>query len=763
MNAAVNQPWSQPELDPMAQMSSADLDDLGNLFEFGDIDLNNIPNVDTNPFGDALQQAQNLSHPGTPLNSMSTAPAPSGTSAQDFGGHDQYSVQQDAERQREQYMLRSVNQTPTSHPFTEPMYQPSMQQLYGLPHPQQFQYPQQHGFPPNHHVPPTPNSFDMRGEAGRFMQHQQQQHQLDPQQRAIMEQLYQIRKDDAIAFTPMVSPAGTPQYHMQPEFAVPGAYFSPLTSPMLHAQNAQQTQQHRQSYYTNPSTAPSSNATSPIDLSIDMNMTGDATTSSEQVNPQSRKPRRKTATPRSAGASAWTRQSPISKPQKRKSGSMLSSMVPVGELDTIMAEAQKSVNDQPGSAGLQIPLAFNTSSEDGSISPEPLSESLMGPPPRPGSSLTQSPALSVHRQEAKSAATPKSLLSRKSDDREQTNGGAHDDSSAIEIGDLEDLELPEAAAQQASRPSLKQIDTKVAQGMDSTEQTPRMSARKTPKFGPMSTPSSASALASPSGLTSPISATTPGSLLKDRAQDGKGGRMNKKRSSISANTSNMPSPALRPRISPSIKPLLPEGTALHSPTHALLLASKSNYQNLLEGNHLPGVKFPDSLSTGLTSKRTSHKVAEQGRRNRINDALKEMQALVPKEYLFGKGKHSSDESPEAGVGGEGEGCDGKESKEDAAAKSNSSKASTVESANVYIRNMQRRQAEEAAENEALRRRVEEMERRLTEQMGGCAGVGTVPISGAVEEGGGAAVAASTEMLVDEHAEESASPELVKVL
>jgi hypothetical protein len=101
-------------------------------------------------------------------------------------------------------------------------------------------------------------------------------------------------------------------------------------------------------------------------------------------------------------------------------------------------------------------------------------------------------------------------------------------------------------------------------------------------------------------------------------------------------------------LSPSIKPLLQEGSRskfpspaeayttanndfladLHSPTHALL-ASKSNYQNLLEGNHLLGISYPDSLSTGLTSKRTSHKVAAQRRRNRINDALKEMRALIP--------------------------------------------------------------------------------------------------------------------------------------
>lgn len=150
------------------------------------------------------------------------------------------------------------------------------------------------------------------------------------------------------------------------------------------------------------------------------------------------------------------------------------------------------------------------------------------------------------------------------------------------------------------------------------------------------------------------------------------------------------------------------GTAasLHSPTHALLLASKSNYQNLLEGNHLPGVNYPDSLSTGLTSKRTSHKVAEQGRRNRINDALKEMQSLLPKPPSKGVKENNSDESPEAMPDG-----DSKESKEDAAVKSNSSKAATVESANEYIRKLQR-------ENAALlmiKKEHDEMKKKLDEQ------------------------------------------------
>lgn len=68
---------------------------------------------------------------------------------------------------------------------------------------------------------------------------------------------------------------------------------------------------------------------------------------------------------------------------------------------------------------------------------------------------------------------------------------------------------------------------------------------------------------------------------------------------------------------------------MNAETSALLLASKSNYQNILDGTHLPGVTYPEALSENLTSKRTSHKIAEQGRRNRINTALQEIAALLP--------------------------------------------------------------------------------------------------------------------------------------
>jgi hypothetical protein len=63
-------------------------------------------------------------------------------------------------------------------------------------------------------------------------------------------------------------------------------------------------------------------------------------------------------------------------------------------------------------------------------------------------------------------------------------------------------------------------------------------------------------------------------------------------------------------------------------TRAVLRASQRSYESILSGMHLPGVIYPSDLPTNQTSKRTSHKIAEEGRRNRINTALKELQAVL---------------------------------------------------------------------------------------------------------------------------------------
>ncbi|KAF2221355.1 hypothetical protein BDZ85DRAFT_170477, partial [Elsinoe ampelina] len=116
-------------------------------------------------------------------------------------------------------------------------------------------------------------------------------------------------------------------------------------------------------------------------------------------------------------------------------------------------------------------------------------------------------------------------------------------------------------------------------------------------------------------------------------------------------------------------------------TQAYLLASKSNYTHLLEGTLLPGVSYPESLSSGLTSKRTSHKIAEQGRRNRINEALKEMQSLLPPPAVRKKAKGS----PNPSTNGK---ASNPASTAAAEAKAANSKAATVESAIVYIKALQ---------------------------------------------------------------------------
>lgn len=143
------------------------------------------------------------------------------------------------------------------------------------------------------------------------------------------------------------------------------------------------------------------------------------------------------------------------------------------------------------------------------------------------------------------------------------------------------------------------------------------------------------------------------------------------------------SPILRPRVSPRISPRISprldsSSSSIHNMQHnnkrssmsggsnnininnmnrmghasdlSALLASKSNYQNIVEGNHNQlGLVYPDTLSADLTSKRTSHKIAEQGRRNRINTALADLAKMLSDGGggVNGSGSRSGDEAATA--------------------------------------------------------------------------------------------------------------------
>ena len=95
----------------------------------------------------------------------------------------------------------------------------------------------------------------------------------------------------------------------------------------------------------------------------------------------------------------------------------------------------------------------------------------------------------------------------------------------------------------------------------------------------------------------------------------------------------------------------------------------------MDGTLLPGVSYPETLAENLTSKRTNHKLAEQGRRNRINNAPKEIEALVPQEFI--NMKHAKDASPR--------GPTGIEKEKEKSANQTISKASAVEMAIDYIK------------------------------------------------------------------------------
>lgn len=678
--------------------------DFANFLDIGDLDLASFSPLGQDHHGERADGTQPSHQMGNAESQLfSTDPM-----MHDFGA-DQFELPMPMDQEQilqpnTNYMLHD-NHDFSDHANNQSW--PSQQQ--------QTQNAQSHLYQPPQHVPPTPNSYDMQGSAAHFL-HQQ----MDPQARAFLEQRYQLRKDDtAMAFTPLVSPAVTPQdSHFQtlPEFTIPGAYFSPLTSPALQAQNASQHQHQMLSYHTNPSTAGSSLATSPIDLSGDVDMAGHNSAAPEPA----RRTRRKTQAPRSAGPAARVRQSPIVKAQQKRKSSHLSTVIQPKDVDDLLQHATSHSN--PASLLRTAPTTDRSGSD--SISPEPLSESVMGPPPRPVSAI-QSPALLAHSQSAPASAsvnatlgapaTPASLMSLKRARQLNANQtvltSPHSINTIPQPGEdspmFDDFSLPPAANDMPQRPLPNRIITDTPISADAT---PRLAARKTPKLGPSGTVTPSPCI---SAIASPSIAATPFSLTGRKLEPKTAPRSIKKRGSIGG---PLISPAIRPKISPSIKPLLPEGgvyskcnmlstsltclARMNESQQALLLASKSNYTHILEGTLLPGVTYPESLSSGLTSKRTSHKIAEQGRRNRINDALKEMQALLPQttpklkptnsngsggpDKTAGAIEDDDDERLENGKNGASE-----------SSKSASSKAATVESAIDYIKLLQQERLQHA--------------------------------------------------------------------
>ncbi|KAI9788293.1 MAG: hypothetical protein M1816_006978 [Peltula sp. TS41687] len=573
---------------------------------------------------------------------------------------------------------------------------------------------QEHVYQGQYMIPPTPNSIEMRGGAARYYQ------QVDAQTQA-QALRYQRLKEDQMIFTPLVSPAVTPleANFALPEYTIPGAYLSPLTSPAIEAQSSIS---HRVNYHKS-SRSDTSIASSPLDV---LDSTTLVSTTCATSQPGTAKRVRRTSIANRNPARV-VRQSPSMKPQRKKAP--VNTILPTKDRVEHILDAQSQSNGakvvQSGPGGLSIPRGRETS-ESESISPEPLSEALMPPPPPPPRSVS-----GRESSTGVAGANHVGLAARAADG----NGSSSDLHPATPASLMRLQKQPPPRVTDARRPSLT-LDVSVSAGPENTgksaethgssdvsassnsnagldvtttddlsQVTPTVPARK-PRTSKLSnTPTSA---VSAGDERSPLlkGLTSPQVVASGKKADGKASRRagTKRTTSGSVHVS----PALRPKISPSIKPLLPEGVTLSAEASALLLASKSNYQNILEGNHLPGVSYPEALSTNLTSKRTSHKIAEQGRRNRINQALQEIASLLPptmpgKDSAPGSGGEGSSGGGGGGgnhVGGGGGGGGGQQ-------QLSNSKASTVEMAIEYIRALQRDLSETKGKLEAAEKKLEE--------------------------------------------------------
>ncbi|KAJ5934633.1 hypothetical protein N7466_004180 [Penicillium verhagenii] len=521
-------------------------------------------------------------------------------------------------------------------------------------------------------IPPTPNSIEMHGNAVRYSQRMDDNPEMYDHRYSRVEDQVCIRFDVPNPFspgltcspgrqalyTPLVSPAMTPlenQFQLD-GFAVPGEYsITPLTSPALEAQPHSTNGFYHSRHISDVGFV--ANNVDPHSLP------GTSAPGSPSIIRKTN--RRRTSTASRLSGRSKVKQSPSIRAQTQRKGRQ----VPNSEefYNSLSQELSRPQNNDVRS----LQASSTEGSGQDSVSPEPLSEPLMLPPALPSS--RKSPAIAPQPAQPPSAATPATLMRIQRAQHTQDPSGKFMGRAQLEYHDetMEDISLPEAVATSQPRPKINRIDTSLRTNMAS----PAISANLTPSLESRSAPPSGSIAISPRTAAMP----SPSGPIPKRSDPSRSSISGRKRPSVS---STQASPQLRPKISPSIQPLMRAGDFAQD----ALLASKSNYQHILDGTLPSGVSYPETLAENLSSKRTNHKLAEQGRRNRINSALKEIEALVPPDFVQAR------LAKEAALTGIKPG----DKEKDKSANQAISKASAVEMAIDYIKSLQKSLDETAA-------------------------------------------------------------------
>ncbi|KAJ5698272.1 hypothetical protein N7462_000277 [Penicillium macrosclerotiorum] len=715
--------WSE-QLHETTLITAPSEDEFSNFLEF------NMHFADLEGHGPAHSHLQDQQHPlGPPPPTTTATTAPESAHPQysgameglamDFTGQDPVPSQQPGP-----IPYSTPNMTP-GFCAQDASHQPMMAH-------QQSQPGQSHYIQSQAMIPPTPNSMELHGNASRYPQRIDENSEMyDRYSRINEEQVcsfpsrpsslppppphrdripsskgatlpHLIRMDTDFPFffslaqalyTPLVSPAMTPlenQFRL-PEYTIPGEYFTPLTSPALEAQNASSSGNgypYHSRQVSDVGFVPTSAEINPL--------SGISAPGSPSIIRKSRR-RPSVASSRLAGRTNKPRQSPHIRAQTQSQHNRGKHVALNSEefYSSLTQELNKPRNHDVRS----LQVSSNEGSGQDSVSPEPLPDSLMPPPAIPPP--RKSPAITPQAaQSPGTAATPATLMRIQRSQHVQEGSPSFTDRPQLEYHDevMEDISLPEAAAPVVQlRPNLARIDT----SMRTDTASPIISANVTPSLEPRSTAADrtpGSVAFSPRTVAMP----SPSGPVPKRSDPSRSSISSRKRPSLS---STQASPQLRPKISPSIQPMMRGGDSefdifpmlkewdptdqhtnviffdlIDMSQDALYLASKSNYQHILDGTLPSGVSYPETLAENLSSKRTNHKLAEQGRRNRINSALKEIESLIPPEFIQAR------QAKEAALANSAKpGDKEKEKEKEKPANQAISKASAVEMAIDYIK------------------------------------------------------------------------------
>lgn len=333
-----------------------------------------------------------------------------------------------------------------------------------------------------------------------------------------------------------------------PEYTIPGEYFTPLTSPALEAQNHSSNNNNNNNNYQFHARQVSDVGFVPTTAEVNP-LCGTPTPPSPSII---RKTRRRTsaASSRLVGRTTKTRPSPHIRAQTTQS--LRSRAKHATSSEDLYNHMGQELNKPPNNDVRSLQESSNDGSGQDSVSPEPLPDSLMPPPavPAPRKSPAMLPQQSSQQMPG-TAATPATLMRIQRSQHAQEPTDQLMGQALLEIPDevMEDISLPEAAQPALQpRPKINHIDTSVR-----NTASPVISAHGTPLMEPRSTPAIDRAPMSVAPSPRTIAMPSPSGPVPKRSDPSRSSISSRKRPSVS---STHASPLLRPKISPSIQPLM---------------------------------------------------------------------------------------------------------------------------------------------------------------------------------------------------------------